>query len=278
MVPSMLRAFANLPRRQVHYRHGGSGEATLVMLHASPGCGRQMEGPGTALCAHRSVVAPDRPGNGDSPRLPIEGPEIADYARAELELLDGLGIENCDVYGMHTGACVAVELAILAPTRIRRVVLDGLGLFPAAQAAQFLARYAPAVTPDPAGAHLTWAFNFIRNQALFFPWYDARPENARGLGLPGASAMHESVLDLLKSIETYHLGYRASFRYDPARLRLVAQKTLAITAEDDPLFEYLAPALRLLPNAVARPVPSLRAPDRAAGLARVIDAFLAAAE
>jgi hypothetical protein len=58
----------------------------------------------------------------------------------------------------------------------------------------------------------------------------------------------------------------------------VRQPTLAVTADDDPLFGYLPAAVRLLPNAVTWPVGSLRAPGRAAVLGGVIGAFLAAAD
>jgi pimeloyl-ACP methyl ester carboxylesterase len=275
----MLRAFCDLANRQVHYRHGGSGGIPLLLLHPSPGSARQFEALGNALSATRHVIAPDRPGNGDSPALPLPAPEIADYAAADLAFLDALGISEFDVYGMHTGAWVAAELAIRAPARVRRVILDGFGMFSPDEVARYLALYAPPVSPDPDGSYLQWAFGFIRAQSLYFPWFDTRPENARLVELPSAAALHDSVLELLKSIRTYHLGYHAAFRYDAAaRLPLVGQPTLAISADDDPLYGHLEAALRLLPNAVTQPVGSLRAPRRAADLARVIDTFLAPAD
>jgi pimeloyl-ACP methyl ester carboxylesterase len=271
----MLRAFANLADRQVHYRHAGAGGVPLLMLHASPGSSKQMERLGDALAATRHVLATDRPGNGDSPALPLAQPEIADYARAELMFLDALGLGTIDVLGSHTGACVAVEMAILAPGRVRRVVLDGIGLFSDDDVAAYLANYAPPMQPDLAGSYLTWAFQFCRDQILFFPWFDKRTETARGLGLPPAQALHNVVVEVLKSLQTYHLGYQASFRYPAqARLPLLRQHVLAVAAPDDPLHRHLAEAVRLIPQASTQTVPSMRAADGLAVLVAAVNGFL----
>jgi pimeloyl-ACP methyl ester carboxylesterase len=271
----MQRAFANLPGRQVHYREAGHGDVPLLMLHGSPGSARQLERLGDALAHTRRVLATDRPGNGDSPALPLVQPEIADYAAAEFAVLDALGVQAVDVYGSHTGANVAVEMALLAPARVRRVILDGVALFPEAVAASYLAQYAPAVQPDLAGTHLQWAFQFCRDQVLFFPWFVPVAENARGLGLPPAQALNDVVLEVLKSLGTYHLGYNASFRYPArARLPLLRQKVLAIAAADDPLLGYLGEAVALIPDAVTRPLGSLRGPGGLAGFVEVVTAFL----
>ncbi len=271
----LKRAFGDVAERQVHYRHAGAGGMPLVLLHGSPGSSRQVERLGDVLARRRRVIAPDRPGNGDSPALPIAEPAIVDYARADLAFLDSLGVGACDVYGSHTGANVAMEMALQAPARVRRLVLDGIGLFPAALAEHFLAHYAPAMAPDLAGLHVQWAFQFCRDQALFFPWFEPTAQNARGTGLPPAQALHDFVLEVLKSIGTYHLGYHASFRYDAAsRLPCLQQPVLAIAAADDPLLVYLEEALRLIPHAVTGPVGSLRAPGALESFADLISGFL----
>jgi pimeloyl-ACP methyl ester carboxylesterase len=271
----MQRAFADLPERQVHYRQGGSGGVPLLMLHASPGSSRQLGPLAAALAGGRRVLAPDRAGSGDSAALAVAQPEIADFARDAWEFLDALAVEQADVYGAHTGACIAAEMAIVAPARIRRVVLDGIGLFSPAQAALYLELYAPPRLPDLAGTHLPWVFQFCRDQALFFPWFAPVEENARGLGLPAAGALHELVVDVLKCLPTYHQGYHASFRFDgPARLPRVTQPVLATCAADDPLRAHLEQAASLLANAVTWIGGSLRGAEGTAVRARAIAAFL----
>ncbi len=269
------RAFADLPSRQVHYRHCGAGGAPLVMLHASPGSSKQLEPLIAAIGATRRVFAPDTAGNGDSAKLAREAPEIADYAAATLEFMDAIGLETVDLYGSHTGASIATELAILAPERVRRIVLDGIGVFSAEERDEYLAHYAPAVAPDMIGSHLNWAFMFCRDQYLFWPWYKRGRDNARGRGLPEARALHDWTLEVLKSIDTYHLAYRASFRYRKRdRLPLVARPVLAIATESDPLLPNTRDAIELVPGAALQIVPNWSSPGAMAEIAATIGAFL----
>jgi pimeloyl-ACP methyl ester carboxylesterase len=241
------RAFADLSNRQVHFRHSGAGETPLVMLHASPGSSKQLEPLIAALAETRRVIAPDTPGNGDSTPLAVDTPQIHDYAAAMVAFLDAQGFGQVDLYGSHTGASIATELAILAPDRIRKIILDGVGIFSTEERDEYLANYAPAVKPDINGAYLNWAFMFCRDQYQFWPWYKRNRENSRGAGLPPPGELHDWVLEVLKSIETYHLGYRAAFGYPKAeRLPLVTRPILTIADENDPLLTNTELILRLI--------------------------------
>ncbi|MDP9437006.1 MAG: alpha/beta hydrolase [Actinomycetota bacterium] len=70
----------------------------------------------------RRTIALDLPGTGGSstPLLPLS---IPDTARLLLRVLDDLGIDTVDVLGFSFGGSVAQELAHLAPSRVRRLVL-----------------------------------------------------------------------------------------------------------------------------------------------------------
>jgi pimeloyl-ACP methyl ester carboxylesterase len=271
----MLRAFVNLPQRQVHLRHAGTGGTPLVMLHASPGSSKQLERLATRLGLNRSIIAPDTPGNGDSTPLENQQPAIADYAHATIELLDNMGHDSFDLYGSHTGASIAVEIAALFPERVRKIILDGAGLFSDQEQHEHLLHYAPAIKPDIRGSHLNWAFMFCRDQYLFWPWYKHAAENSRGAGLPSPEVLHHWVLEVLKSIETYHLAYHASFRYQKRdRLPLVATPMLMLAAENDPLLDNTKAAVRLAPNARLQITPKSSMPDAPAIVASLIEAFL----
>ena len=87
----LKRRFADVGALQVHYREGGAGDATpLVMIHASPGASRQVAPLAALLANGRRVVAPDTAGNGDSDALPDPTPAIPDlaaHARAAIDMI-----------------------------------------------------------------------------------------------------------------------------------------------------------------------------------------------
>jgi pimeloyl-ACP methyl ester carboxylesterase len=241
--------------RLLHYRaageQGSDGDLPLLLAHAGPGSSAGLVPLIQQLAERCRVIAPDMPGNGDSDPLPMASPALADYVAQMVEMLDLLGIAQVDFCGQHTGAHIGLELALRHPTRVRRVVLDGLGLFPSKLQAQMLARYAPAVAPDEFGGHLAWAWHFVGELFLHFPYFLRDPAHRLNHGpMPPAALRQELALDLIKALPSYHLAYRAVFADDTAaRLPLLRHPTLLMAAEGDPMCDFLDAAAALLPAA-----------------------------
>lgn len=246
-MPPVRRRFFDLADRQIHFRsQEAGGGLPLIALHALPGSAKQVL-PFVQAIEGRSVIAPDLAGFGDSDPHPSATPAIADHARDLLALTDGLGLAHVDLYGTHTGAAVAIEMAIAAPGRVRRVVLDGVPLFDPAAIGDMAARYAPVIEPDHDGVHLLRAHNLCRDMLMFWPWYDKSAAAVRRGGLPEPRALHDWVLEVIKGLDAMPGGYRAAFAYDAAaRLPLVGQPALCVTCEADTLAEKSRRAAELL--------------------------------
>ncbi len=247
------RAFLRTRYGLIHYRYTlpatGSLKAPLVMAHGGPGSSAGLTPLISDLGADRMVVAPDMMGNGESD--PPPGPTtIGFYAEGVLAVLDHLGLETVDLYGHHTGAQVITELAIAQPKRARRLVLDGVALFPPEQRIEFLDRYAPPIIPDAQGRHLTWLWEFMGQITQHFPHY-LQDEAHR---IEGGAAMPPNVLtdrmaEVLKVWPTYHLSYQAAFQHDfAAQLPLLNAPALVLAVERDPLAGYAAQAAALIPR------------------------------
>lgn len=128
----MRREYCDARFGQIHYRAVRPPKATgvpLVFLHQSPSSGRVFEGLLARMGKDRLCLAPDTPGFGDSD-APAEPPAIADYAAAIGDFLDSLGVGTVDLLGDHTGAKVAVELALQRPNQIRRMVFNACPVYP----------------------------------------------------------------------------------------------------------------------------------------------------
>jgi pimeloyl-ACP methyl ester carboxylesterase len=276
------RGFADLPDRrgQVHFREAGRGVGRpLVLIHASPGSSLTLKPLIEALGATRHVIAPDTLGNGDSAGPMPEVPDIPFFAAAHLASLDALGLDRFDLYGTHTGAAIAIEIAIAAPERVRRLILDGVSMYTDAQRAEYLARYAPAMQPDMHAAHLMWAWHFVRDTYMFWPWY--RTDSAahrRAIPLPSAEVLHEKMVEVLKALTTYHKSYRAAFAHDKrVRLPLLRVPALAACARSDmlaPMFEEFS---ALIPGAERALTPGIATPEALAETAAIFARFLDAA-
>ncbi len=270
------RGFVNVPGGQVHYREAGRGHGRpLVLIHASPGSSFMLAPLLAAFGQDRHVVATDTAGNGDSAVALPDAPDIAAFTAIHLAALDALGIERFDLYGTHTGASIAAEIAIAAPDRVRCLILDGVGIYTEQEQAEMLARYAPAVRPDLQAQYLMWAWHFVRDTYVFWPWYATDAAHRRPTGLPSAEALHEKLVEVLKAITTYHRSYRAAIANDKrARFPLIRVPTLAACAQTDMLARMLDEFAALIPDAHRALTPGIATPEALAETVGIFRRFL----
>ncbi len=100
----------------------GRGEP-LICIHGLGGTKASFITTVAALAHERRVIAIDLPGFGDSGK-PLNGRYDAPwFAEAVIELLNELGLERADLVGNSMGGRVAIEVALCAPERVRRLVL-----------------------------------------------------------------------------------------------------------------------------------------------------------
>ncbi|MBL8702729.1 MAG: alpha/beta fold hydrolase [Alphaproteobacteria bacterium] len=270
------RRFVDVADGQVHYWEAGRADGRpLLMLHASPGSARMLRPLMRALAPQRRVIALDTRGNGDSSALAAPAPEIPDFARATLDAATALGLDRFDLYGTHTGASIATEAALIAPERISHLILESMGLWDASRQAVHLERNAPDVAPDLIGTQFHWAWNYVRDQHLFWPWYERTAEARLARGLPEAAALHDEVVEVLKALTTYHRSYKAAARY-PKRERLarLAVPTLVASAESDALHRYLDEMHALVKSSRRVLLRELETPAGLAEASRAYGAFL----
>ena len=247
---TIQRGFVQVLDGQVHYRTAGQPcRVPLVLLHASPGSSRTLDPLTLRFGRSRQVFALDTMGNGDSSPPAVSEPDIADFSAGALVAIDNLGIGQFDLYGTHTGAGIAAEIAITAPTRVRRLVLDGVGLYNEEEIADMLARYAPKLEPDLEARYVMWIWHFVRDTYSFWPWYRRDPEHARSVGLPSPDVLHDKFVDVLKATRTYHLSYRASISQSKReRFPLIKVPTLVACNASDMLFRWHDQVAALIPG------------------------------
>jgi pimeloyl-ACP methyl ester carboxylesterase len=244
------RQFIDTVHGQIHYRSAGNKASTpLVMLHTNPGSSAMLEPLITPMSHYGWVVAPDTPGLGDSSELPQADPTIEDYAQATMQAINGLGIDGFNVYGNHTGANIALELAVQHPDRVKKVILDGIAFYTPEMKQDLLAHYAPDIKPCHDGTHLMWAWHFVRDQQIFWPWFHRNKANQRSINMPAAEELHGVVVDVLKAISSFQKAYRASFTYDKdAAFAQLTQPVMVSCPTSDIFFDHLERVISRIQN------------------------------
>ncbi|MCP5327076.1 MAG: alpha/beta fold hydrolase [Steroidobacteraceae bacterium] len=196
---------------------GANAKRPLLCFHLSPVSGAIYTGFLGEMGRDRFAVAPDTPGYGASDPPP-EPPEIADYAAAMGEIMDGLGIAEADCVGFHTGSKIALELALQRPQAIRHLVLISTPVYTEQELAQMRADFAPLELHED-GSHLVdyW-------RALL---------NFRGPGQTLEMIMRYYP-DHMRGGARRHWGHRAAFNYPyPPNLARATQPILVLNNNDD---------------------------------------------
>ncbi|SNS79066.1 Pimeloyl-ACP methyl ester carboxylesterase [Sphingomonas laterariae] len=97
----------------------GDGPAVLF-VHGFGGDAASWEALWQALPAGRTYIAPDLRGFGQSVAT---GDDAFSHTNDLAALLDGLGIERCDLVGLSMGGAIALNFAIRFPRRVHRLAL-----------------------------------------------------------------------------------------------------------------------------------------------------------
>lgn len=209
---AVTKGFVIVRGRLVHYVRHGEGPV-LVLLHASP-CSAKVMAPLQARWGSEfTTFAFDLPGFGLSEVPDAEEITIPLLAEIIMEAMDALNIEDAAVYGRHTGASVALEIALARQDRTSLLLTDGLPVFSNPYSEERLQRYLPPITPTRDGLHLVWAYYRYREQHMFWPWDMADLAHRADADLPDAAFLHRGALELLEARNTYARVYRSAFLY-----------------------------------------------------------------
>ncbi len=250
MDSNISRGFIDIEEGQIHYRSCGSeNNPPLVMLHGSPLSSFAIESLMHTMGKYFKIYAPDTIGNGDS-CAQKSFPVTIDYlADAMLRAMSNLNLNEFYLYGFHTGGNIGIEAAIKNPKMVKKLIIDGLGLYSDDYKKKLLDNQAPEIKPDHDGTQFLKAWHLVRDGKIFWPWWNRTKDGVRNIGLPSEIELHKEVLELLKSISTYHHNYRAALSYNKKpRLKLLKVPVLVMASENDILLPYLEEATKLIPG------------------------------
>ncbi len=228
------RGFVKVAEGQVHYRTSvGPGDEApdatpLVVLHAAPAASGVLSPFIAEMGKVRPVYALDSLGMGDSSPPEPADPDAAYFADATFRALDGLGVETFDLHGILTGTRAAVEMSLQRPERVRKLIVDRLGVLSDEMRDEWMEKFCPPVEIDYLGSQFRFAWHFVRDEFMYFPWYKREAENRMMRDLPSPDHLNDKVVEMLKGITTYHLFVRAGLRYPAAeKMPQITVPTLA---------------------------------------------------
>jgi pimeloyl-ACP methyl ester carboxylesterase len=245
---------------QLHYREVAGSAPAIVFLHQTASASSSFQRVMQRLRLPNRLIALDTPGFGGS-FAPRGWPSMTDYARWAIEALDALRVGRFHVFGQHTGANIAGELAVRHAARVRSVTMLGPVPMSAAERREFRKLLAEPIRPRPDGGHLLENWGYA---AQYNPGCDLE-------------VMHDEVVSMLRAWRGRPQAYRAvSFNDSLAVLRRIRAPVLLMTSPGDYFFPRFLEVCAVRPDAAVATVggdnfQALLDPD---GVARALERFL----
>lgn len=233
---NIRKSYIDGPHGQLHLRSCGGANAApaLICLHPAPFSGLAFTAMLPHLARDRMAIAPDFPGHGGSDPYRVD-PSIADYAAAMLAVADSLSPDApVDLFGFHTGCLVAAELSLIAPARVRRLVLCDVPAFDAQTRASLIASNAapPGFTTELASLAPAWDRGITRR-----------------IESQGMARSFEMFVEQLRHAEAMNAGFHAGFTY-PVEERLPdLAHPVTVIASQSGLLEATRCGAELIPGA-----------------------------
>jgi len=242
-VIKLKRAYVDIPEGQVHYRTEGKGEP-LLLLHSATLSSLEYSKMIPILSKKYWVLAMDMLGHGESDKPP-RAYKLADYARSVRGFLDAMGIKRASIAGQHVGALIGVELAVLYPNLVNKLILSGPVSSP-------LAKDLSDAPPGLPFASFAEAFRSleITSSGSFLQqvW-----EKVQGMASKSSPELkYEICLELLQSGPRGEEAHMAFIFYDPKpRLPLIKCPTLVLSGREDAFISEVKKVKKLIPGAMS---------------------------
>ena len=168
---------------------------------------------------------------------PSAEPKIVDYSQAAKAVLDHLDIARAHVFGHHTGAQIAAELAAEHPDRLGKVMLYGVPMMTSEERQHWWNEIVPwekdgvVHKPQPGGSHLVAQFRRVERMG--------DPELA-----------HRILLTALMAGPDWWYGHNAALTHDmgPA-LKAIQSPLLLLSHQGEMLHSCTLAAQALRPDA-----------------------------
>jgi pimeloyl-ACP methyl ester carboxylesterase len=227
----ILKSYAQTDFGQVHYLKSGSpGKPPLVLLHQCPSSSEMYRNLMGFLGRDFVVYAPDLPGFGGSEQI-LDQISVKGLASVMASFMKAIELPACTVFGHHTGASVAVQLACSFPEQVDKLILSGPPCLSKDEQARFRSLLVKPYAMDEDGDYILHAWQKLRS---------------KGKDISLEISHRELTLSLVAG-ELVSEVYSAVFSHNmPDLLKRLDQPTLVVAGREDVMFPYMASAMASL--------------------------------
>jgi pimeloyl-ACP methyl ester carboxylesterase len=236
---AVKKTYVDVADGQIHLRYvSGNDELPTVFMHQTASSSAMYQAVMEQLEDLGPLYALDTPGFGGSYRPP-QVPTTEYYVDSLMQAIDALGIEQFNLFGHHTGAALACEMAAKYPQRVRKLGMIGPVQLTEEERNAWRGSAVKPLTIDAQATHLNEVWQRVTHldqQPIAYP--------------PCVALATREAIDTLIAGDRWHEAYAAVFNQDfPAYLAQVKCPLLMICGEGDVLYPYFQRVSEARPDA-----------------------------
>lgn len=235
----LKKRYVDVRDGQIHLVYCEKGEGVpTVFLHQTASSSKMYQSVMERLSGKAPMYALDTPGFGGSYRPPT-APSTRYYVESLMQAIDALGIGSFNLFGHHTGAAIACEMAAVYPDRILKLGMIGPVQLTAEERNSWKSAAAIPLTIDARATHFDEVWHRVTH-------LDQQPIKYA----PSVELATREAIDTLIAGDRWHEAYVAVFEQDfPAFFEQVNCPVLMICGEADVLYPYFERACHAKPDA-----------------------------
>jgi pimeloyl-ACP methyl ester carboxylesterase len=201
---------------QLHMRRSDSGGGRPVLVqHDAASDNNVVRAAAEGFVGKRPVIAFDLPGNGESDNtIGTSDITCTTYAEVTRQALSSIGLVQVDYVGTWGSGFTGLELAKLQRGLVKNLVITQVIYHDAALRQELQQRYTPDWQPDWYGGHLLFCWHAMRDQGIYWPWYErTRKGIIWGEPYVDPQMIHRRVVSMMKCGNMWSRHYGAHWRY-----------------------------------------------------------------
>jgi pimeloyl-ACP methyl ester carboxylesterase len=259
----LIQDYVYLKNRQLRLLKNLDGKGRpVVVLHDALGSINSVQEVARGFIGRRPVIAIELAGHGESDDvLKRSKSSISDYTGIIRQALKSLKLGRMDIVGLGFGGLVGLELALRHRSLVNTLAIVGIADLEGQIAKDFIAKGTPDIEPNWFGGYLLQAWHMVRDQGLFWPWYQRQGSSAiRQEPQVDPVRVQQRVLDLFRSNGGWQRAFRVQFSY-PWRTKLQyamrdsSFRVVLAASVIDPLQKSTWRVADIVPGAIRLPLP-----------------------
>lgn len=229
--------YADVDGGQLHMRRADGAGRPVLVQHDAASDNNVVRMAAEGFVGKRPVIAFDLPGNGESDNtigIDKDAINCTTYAEVTRQALASMGLDAVDYVGTWGSGFTGLELAKMQDGLVKHLAITHLIYRPKSLRKELLENYTPTLEVDWWGGYLIQCWHAMRDQGLYWPWYNRTADGVIAREPYVDPAMvHRRVVSLLKCWNMWQAHYGAHWKYDAQSELGRAPVPVALAAPDD---------------------------------------------